>query len=282
MKEIIISIFFNIVVSILLKLYNKKSKGVSLVITYNYLFSAIFCYILFKPDLPSLNYSSAPWLIYFLMSILMPVVFLLIAESIKYTGIARTDIAQRMSLLLTVSTSFLFFNESINSLKILGLLIGFISILFIFYAKKGDQTFPYTKLYLLILIFFGLGIINILYKLIAVNQNFSFTTSTFFIFIGSFIVGCIITFVQKIRFTFKEILWGIALGIFNFGNVYFYLKAHQTFKDNPSLVFASMNLGVIVLGSLVGILVFKEKMNKLNYLGLVLALAAITIISLST
>lgn len=282
MKEIIISIFFNIVVSILLKLYNKKSKGVSLVITYNYLFSAIFCYILFKPDLPSLNYSSAPWFIYFLMSILMPVVFLLIAESIKYTGIARTDIAQRMSLLLTVSTSFLFFNESINSLKILGLLIGFISILFIFYAKKGDQTFPYTKLYLLILIFFGLGIINILYKLIAVNQNFSFTTSTFFIFIGSFIVGCIITFEQKIRFTFKEILWGIALGIFNFGNVYFYLKAHQTFKDNPSLVFASMNLGVIVLGSLVGILVFKEKMNKLNYLGLVLALAAITIISLST
>lgn len=282
MKEIIISIFFNIVVSILLKLYNKKSKGVSLVITYNYLFSAIFCYILFKPDLPSLNYSSAPWFIYFLMSILMPVVFLLIAESIKYTGIARTDIAQRMSLLLTVSASFLFFNESINSLKILGLLIGFISILFIFYAKKGDQTFPYNKLYLLILIFFGLGIINILYKLIAVNQNFSFTTSTFFIFIGSFIVGCIITLAQKIRFTFKEILWGIALGIFNFGNVYFYLKAHQTFKDNPSLVFASMNLGVIVLGSLVGILVFKEKMNKLNYLGLVLALAAITIISLST
>lgn len=282
MKEIIISIFFNIVVSILLKLYNKKSKGVSLVITYNYLFSAIFCYILFKPDLTSLNYSSAPWFIYFLMSILMPVVFLLIAESIKYMGIARTDIAQRMSLLLTVSASFLFFNESINSLKILGLLIGFISILFIFYAKKGDQTFPYAKLYLLILIFFGLGIINILYKLIAVNQNFSFTTSTFFIFIGSFIVGCIITFAQKIRFTFKEILWGIALGIFNFGNVYFYLKAHQTFKDNPSLVFASMNLGVIVLGSLVGILVFKEKMNKLNYLGLVLALAAITIISLST
>lgn len=282
MKEIIISIFFNIVVSILLKLYNKKSKGVSLVITYNYLFSAIFCYILFKPDLPSLNYSSAPWLIYFLMSILMPVVFLLIAESIKYTGIARTDIAQRMSLLLTVSASFLFFNESVNSLKIMGLLIGFISILFIFYAKKGDQTFPYTKLYLLILIFFGLGIINILYKLIAVNQNFSFTTSTFFIFIGSFIVGCIITFAQKIQFTFKEILWGIALGIFNFGNVYFYLKAHQTFKDNPSLVFASMNLGVIVLGSLVGILIFKEKMNKLNYLGLLLALAAITIISLST
>lgn len=282
MKEIVVSIFFNIVVSILLKLYNKHSKGISLVITYNYLFSAILCYILFKPDLPSLNYSSAPWLIYILMSILMPIVFLLIAESIKHTGIARTDIAQRMSLLLTVSASFIFFKESFNSIKIIGLLVGFLSIVFIFYSKKGDQTFPYNKLYLLILIFFGLGIINILYKLIAVNKTFDFTTSTFFIFIGSFIVGCLITFAQKIIFSFKEILWGIALSIFNFGNVYFYLKAHQTFKDNPSIVFASMNLGVIILGSLVGIVVFKEKMNKLNYLGLILALVAITIISLST
>ena len=212
----------------------------------------------------------------------MPVVFLLIAESIKHTGIARTDIAQRMSLLLTVSASFIFFKESFNSIKIIGLLVGFLSIVFIFYSKKGDQTFPYNKLYLLILIFFGLGIINILYKLIAVNKTFDFTTSTFFIFIGSFIVGCLITLAQKIIFSFKEILWGIALSIFNFGNVYFYLKAHQTFKDNPSIVFASMNLGVIILGSLVGIVVFKEKMNKLNYFGLILALVAITIISLST
>lgn len=282
MKEIIISIFFNIVVSILLKLYNNHSKGISSVITYNYLFSAIWCYILFKPDLPSLNYSSAPWLIYILMSILMPIVFLLIAESIKYTGIARTDIAQRMSLLLTVSSSFIFFKESYNTLKIIGLLLGFLSIIFIFYAKKGDQTFSYNKLYLLILIFFGLGVINILYKLIAVNKTFNFTTSTFFIFIGSFIIGCLITFAQKIIVSFKEILWGIALSIFNFGNVYFYLKAHQNFKDNPSIVFAFMNLGVIILGSLVGIIVFKEKMNKLNYLGLIFALIAITIIALST
>jgi hypothetical protein len=45
---------------------------------------------------------------------------------------------------------------------------------------------------------------------------------------------------------------------FNFGNILFYLKAHQAFADNPSTVFAAMNMGVIILGSL-GILVFKEK-----------------------
>jgi hypothetical protein len=32
------------------------------------------------------------------------------------------------------------------------------------------------------------------------------------------------------------------VGAFNFGNILFYLKAHQAFADNPSTVFAAMNM----------------------------------------
>jgi multidrug transporter EmrE-like cation transporter len=42
-----------------------------------------------------------------------------------------------------------------------------------------------------------------------------------------------------------------------------------------------MNMGVIILGSLVGIFLFKEKFSKLNYMGLTLALGAIIMITLS-
>ena len=42
-----------------------------------------------------------------------------------------------------------------------------------------------------------------------------------------------------------------------------------------------MNMGVIVLGSLVGIFIFKEKLSKRNYLGIAMALAAIVLITLS-
>ena len=71
------------------------------------------------------------------------------------------------------------------------------------------------------------------------------------------------------------------LEFFNFFNILFYLKAHRAMADNPSTVFAAMNIGVIILGSLVGIFIFKEKLNKLNYWGLSLALAAILLITLS-
>ena len=79
----------------------------------------------------------------------------------------------------------------------------------------------------------------------------------------------------------KNVLWGLALGILNFGNILFYLKAHKALAENPSTVFAGMNMGVIILGSLAGILLFKEKMTKWNYFGIVLAIISIIIITLS-
>ncbi len=46
-------------------------------------------------------------------------------------------------------------------------------------------------------------------------------------------------------------------------------------SDTPTLVFAGMNMGVIVLGALTGLLIFKEKLSAINALGIVIALIAI-------
>jgi drug/metabolite transporter (DMT)-like permease len=116
-------------------------------------------------------------------------------------------------------------------------------------------------------------------------MDISFTTSLFIIFCGafvisiSFLIGKIL--VQKEKLEFKNILWGLALGILNFGNILFYLKAHKALSENPSTVFAGMNMGVIILGSIAGILIFKEKITKWNYFGIFLAIVSITFITLS-
>ncbi|THA18751.1 EamA/RhaT family transporter, partial [Rodentibacter pneumotropicus] len=43
----------------------------------------------------------------------------------------------------------------------------------------------------------------------------------------------------------------------------------------PTLVFAGMNIGVICLGTITGALVFKEKISKINWLGIIFSLTAI-------
>ncbi|PQL90734.1 EamA family transporter [Apibacter adventoris] len=281
MKEVFISIIFNVGVSILLKISGNKRYNNNLmqIITYNYLFSAIFCYCLYPVNIKNLDYSNAPWFIFISLSFLMPFLFIIIGKCIKSIGIAKTDIAQRMSLLITILSAFLFFKESYTLIKLLGLSIGFFSIFFIFHTSQKNNK-QSNQWFLPLIIFLGLGLVNILYKLISSNLNFTFTTSSLFIFSGSFIFSLIFNIIEKQKFQIINIFWGLGLSILNFGNVIFYLKAHVALKNNPSIVFATMNLGVIILGSLIGIVFFKEKMSKLNYFGLALALLSILTITL--
>ena len=99
-----------------------------------------------------------------------------------------------------------------------------------------------------------------------------------------FIMSIILTakyFLQKEKIEAKNILFGALAGVLNFGNILFYLKAHQQYSDNPSTVFLGMNVGVIVLGSLLGIFIFKEKLSLKNYLGIALGIIAIIFVVLS-
>jgi len=83
---------------------------------------------------------------------------------------------------------------------------------------------------------------------------------------------------KKLKFSWPHILFGWILGIANFGNILFYLKAHQALAKDPSIVFSAMNIGVIALGAFVGLLIFKEKLSRLNKIGIVLAVIAIIVI----
>src|SRR6185312_5361900 len=50
-------------------------------------------------------------------------------------------------------------------------------------------------------------------------------------------------------------------------------------RQHPALVFASMNLGVVVLGALTGVLLFRERLSRINLAGLGLALLAIALLA---
>ena len=77
----------------------------------------------------------------------------------------------------------------------------------------------------------------------------------------------------------RHLAAGVALGVMNFGNILTYIRAHQALPEHPALVFASMNMGVITLGTLVGALAFREPLTRLNGVGLALALGAILLMT---
>ena len=87
--------------------------------------------------------------------------------------------------------------------------------------------------------------------------------------------------VVRASFDVRTLYAGVLVGASNFGNILFYVKAHRALPDDPSVVFATMNLGVVVLGTLVGMIGFGERPSRINLAGIALAVVAVAVIGFS-
>lgn len=281
MLYLILSIICSVTVGVIFKTSKKYTANISQIIAWNYIFAIVLCYLFFSPDIEGVK-NNAPWELYIPLSILLPSVFIFLALSIKHMGIVKTDAAQRLSLFIPVIAAYFLFKETFSVYKIIGLAIGFPAIALVL-SKKDSNTA--NKWFYPAIVLLGFGIVDVLFKKIVLQTTLPFTTSLFVIFCGALIIAWLYVIygliIKKEKFNMFNLAFGALIGIFNFCNILFYLLAHKEFAHNPSTVFAGMNMGVIVLGSLAGILVFKEKMTRLNYLGLFLALCAIIFITLS-
>ena len=93
------------------------------------------------------------------------------------------------------------------------------------------------------------------------------------VLLGGLLIG-------KIRFSYKEIVVGIILGVVNFGSIYFLMETIGQ-KWDGSVVFPINNVSIIVLSTLLALWIFKEKFSKINTLGLICALVAIGLIAVA-
>jgi drug/metabolite transporter (DMT)-like permease len=282
MFYIFLSICCSVAVSVLLKLAKRYQIDVYQAITWNYSAAMLLTWIFFKPQL--INLEGAPVFTYLSLGILFPLLFVVIAASVRITGIVRTDVAQRLSLFIPVLAAFLIFGEKPNTVKIIGIAIGFIAIICLipWRQKMAVRRRSSNSWFYLFTILVGMGIIDVLLKNIAKVTTVSFGTSLFIIFVLAFIVSIIgliyLIYTRKTRFSWPHILIGWVLGAANFGNILFYLKALKSLENTPSTVFSSMDIGVIVFGSLIGLFVFREKLSRLNLAGIILAIIAVVII----
>lgn len=280
---VVLSVCCSIIVAVLIKLARKRSVNVQHLVLWNYPITVLLSVFLLKPKFGDQTILDLPFQLYIPLILLLPSMFIFIALAIKYSGIVKTDVAQRMSLFIPLIASFLLFGEKLHLNTAIGIFVGLIAILLsISWSKSSNSKLDGSFVYPLI-VFIGMGIIDVLFKQIAQHKEVSYITSMFIVFVGAMLFAFIVLlwkiYVNKEKMDVRAVLWGTVLGLFNFGNIYMYMKAHRALPDNPSIVFISMNIGVIVLGTVVGIIFFKEKITKLNLIGVILAIISIVIIA---
>jgi len=283
------AIVCSVAVSVLLKISRQQRIDVAQAIAMNYPVAALLCWALLKPQTASLATPSAAWWILGALGVLLPGVFLIMAGAVRHAGIARSDVAQRLSLLIPLLAAFLLFGEATNAMKLAGIAVALVALACLLHRRavgaisplpqagvgsgQREAQSPWT-VPLLLGVWLGYGVIDILFKQMAkTGAAFSGILFTTFVLAAVLIFAWLV--IQRTRWTPKSLVAGVVLGLLNFGNIYFYIRAHQAFPDNPTLVFSAMNIGVISLGTLVGAGVFKEKLSWVNAVGIGLALAAI-------
>ncbi len=274
MYYLILSIVCSVAVSILLKISKNHKISINQAVAINYPVAAISAFILFKPNFSSnFNILLSEWKILLPLGILLPTVFIIMGECVNYAGIAKSDAAQRLSLFLPIVAAFLIFGEILSVGKLLAVILAIISLLALVYKPK-NKTNSTGAVLTLLGVWFGYGIIDILFKQLSKNTAMT-ATNLCAIFILSAIVLFTYLIARRTKWTVASIFGGAILGCLNFGNIYFYFRAHQAYSSNPTLIFAAMNLGVISLGTIIGTAVFKEKINTINIIGIILAIIAI-------
>ncbi|MDH0736518.1 DMT family transporter [Achromobacter spanius] len=284
------SVTCSVTVAVLLKLARRYDVDVRQAITMNYAVAALLCWAVLKPDPAALLAPHTPWAVLAALGVLLPSVFLAMAAAVRHAGIVRSDAAQRLSLFIPLLAAFLLFGEPVSGRKLAAILLAFGALACLLRRPSPDTgtgtdtgtgagTAPAQGIWLWpLVVWAGYGVIDILFKQVA-RAGTAFAAGLLLAFVLAGGLMLVYLLARRVRWQRRHLLAGVALGVFNFGNILTYIRAHQSLPEHPALVFASMNMGVITLGTLVGALVFREPLTRVNGLGIALALAAIVLMA---
>lgn len=228
-----------------------------------------------------------PW-IYgaFILGALFVAVFFVMAMTAQKNGVSVTSIAGKMSVVIPIFFGLFLYDESLSSLKLLGIIIALIAV---YLSSVKDEKTEKKRAGLLfpILLFFGSGAIDTILKYVEVNYV---AKNEVAIFSGSLfaIAACFGLLVLGIKalkkrepFGLKNIIAGVVLGIPNYFSIIFLIKALQVEDFESSTLFTINNVGIVIVSTLVGLLLFKEQFSLKNKIGVLLAIFGIILVTIA-
>lgn len=290
MIYLILTIIVTTSLFIIFKYFERFQINTFQAIVSNYI-TCVIVGFLFKPDVLSYwDPAQGDWLYFAIfMGALFICIFYLIALTAQRVGVTAVSIASKISMIIPILFSLLILKSSVKEFDLfnyIGLAISLFAVLFASY--KSPQLKEHSSRALLILpivvfLFTGMAdsimnYTNVHYLTNDTAALFSVSTFAFSSFFGLLMISFRLV-VLKNKISPKSIVAGIVLGIPNYFSIYFLLRSLSAFNNDGAFMFPIMNIGVIILSIIVSILLFGEKLSRINQIGILLSLLAITLIS---
>lgn len=285
MLDLLLSILFSSLIFVIFKLFDTHKIQTFYAIIINYITACLVGILFYKKPIQLYEIPKNDWFYGTLfLGVLFILVFNLMAKTSQRLGVSVASVATKMSFVIPVILGLILYNEKLSFFKTSGVVLAMAAVYFAS-VKDAPRAIQKRSFLLPVMVFLGSGIIDASIKYMEENHV---STNEFPIFSATVFGAAACTgilfillrsFKKPIKLNFKNVLGGIALGVPNFFSIFFLLRALQNETLNSASIFTLNNVAIVMFSTLLGILLFKEKISSKNWGGIFLAVISIILVA---
>jgi drug/metabolite transporter (DMT)-like permease len=283
-----LSVLSSTCIFIVFKLFERYKINILHAIVTNYLVACICGLIAYEQPIIISEIPQFDWFYYTLgLGAFFIGIFNLMAITTQRSGLSVVSVATKMSLVIPILFGLFYYQEALGILKFLGILLALAAVYLTSIKAKEGLTIKKRNLIFPALVFLGSGIIDTGIKYLEESFVAEDDVALFsaIIFSSAAMVGIVLLGVQALagnfKFQLKNVIGGIFLGIPNYFSVYFLVKALRSGILESSGIFTVNNVAIVLLSTLFGIFLFKERLLLKNWIGILLAVVSIFLVALA-
>ncbi|USD25297.1 GRP family sugar transporter [Flagellimonas marinaquae] len=286
MLYLALSVLSSTWIFVVFKLYDVYKVQTLIAIIVNYFTACSVGLLLYDQPLEIQQILGASWIwgpIF--MGVLFITIFNLMAKTSQVAGVSVASVATKMSLVIPVLLGVLLYREQLSAFETIGILLALAAVYLVSGKGKGIHV-DHKHLILPILVFLGSGVIDSSIKYFEEEHLSDPEIPIFSSMIFGFAALSGLVFIairpnkKEMKLNMKNVLGGVALGIPNYFSIYFLIRALRSDLLGSAAIFTINNVAIVMLSTLIGILLFKEKLTPKNWAGVALSVLSIILVAL--
>ena len=277
MLYLILAIASSALVSIIMRLSDRKVTGNIAMLTVNYLMCFLVSAGYAGFDLfPSSEGLPSALLMGSVNGLLYLGGFVLLQINVRRNGVVLSSTFMKLGLLVSIAVSVVFFHEVPDLLQVIGFCLAVAAIILINFRKESGGEAGFKAGLILMLLAGGMGdaMAKIFEELGDPALEPQFLIYTFLVAL----ILCTALMLSKKQHPGKwEVLFGLLIGVPNFFSAKFLLGALE--HISAVIVYPVYSVATILVVSLTGVLAFRERLEKRQWIGMGLILVALVLLN---
>ena len=274
---LLLAIFSSAMVSVIMRLSTNRIKNNVAMLVMNYLMCLVLATVYTGIGEPAPPSRALP------MTIGMGAVhgalylasFVLLQTNVKKNGVVLSATFMKLGLLVPMVLSIFLFGEMPTVLQIIGFVTALAAIILVNMEK--DSALVQSKAGLVLLLVGG-GAADAMSKVFEEWGDRAFADQfLLYTFVAALLLCVLLMLARKQRPGKTEIFWGLLIGIPNFFSAKFLLLA---LRDVSAVIaYPTYSVATMLVITLVGVLAFREKLGRRQWIALGVILAALVLLN---